>query len=199
MRPDKNSTRIPGYSLIQKIPNILTVLRVLLALPIGVLIVREQYAAVLWIALFAGISDGVDGWVARHFNAISRFGSIVDPLADKALMLTTFIGLAIVGLLPWWLALLVIGRDLFIVGGVLIYRKVTGHIDMQPSWLSKFNTVVQISYSLSLLLQQVWPVMPDTFFDACVWLVAALAVATALDYTLTGMRKIRQFTSHSRS
>jgi cardiolipin synthase len=182
----------PGLRFIRQIPNALTVIRLLLAVPIGLLIFQREYALVLTIAFVAGLSDGVDGWIARRFNATSRFGSVVDPVADKILMLATFIGLASVDLLPWWLALLVIGRDLLIVGGVLLYRHLTGRIDMEPSRLSKFNTVVQIGYTLSLLLQQVWPLLPEAWFDACVWLVAGLAVATAADYILTGVRRTRE-------
>lgn len=178
--------------VMQHIPNALTVLRLMLALPIGLLIVRHEYGLVLVLAFCAGLSDGIDGWIARHFDATSRFGSIVDPLADKALMLATFIGLATVGLLPWWLAWLVIGRDLLIVGGVITYRRLTGRIDMEPSGLSKLNTLLQIAYGLSLLLQQVWPVLPRWWFDAALWAVAVLAVVTAVDYILTGIHKTRK-------
>ena len=179
--------------MVQHIPNVLTVLRLMLAVPVGLLIAHQQYAVVLIVAFCAGLSDGVDGWIARRFNATSRFGSIVDPLADKALMVATFIGLASVELLPWWLALLVIGRDLLIIGGVIAYHRLTGRIDMEPSLLSKFNTLMQIAYTLSLLLQQIWPILPQAWFVGATWGVALLAVITALDYILTGIHKTRQY------
>lgn len=179
-------------SLLRQIPNLLTVLRLLLALPIGLLIVQQHFASVLWLAFIAGISDGIDGWVARRFNAESRFGAIVDPLSDKALMFTAFLSLALIGLVPWWLAALVIGRDLIIIVGALAYHRLIGRFDMEPSRLSKWNTTVQITYTLLILLQQVWPLIPPPWFLAGAWLVATLTLISGLDYMLTWGRRARQ-------
>ena len=82
-----------------------------------------------------------------------------------------------------------------IVGGVIIYRQLTGHIDMEPSNLSKFNTLLQITFVLSLIMQQIWPLLPPLWFDTGMVLIAVLAVATGLDYIQTGIRKTRQFSA----
>ena len=86
--------------VIKLIPNILTTLRLILAVPICLLILDENYPAVLWIAFIAGLSDGVDGWFARKVDALSRYGAIVDPLSDKALLISAYVAFVIVGLLP---------------------------------------------------------------------------------------------------
>ena len=195
MPPSEPTEARHTNAAIRQLPNVLTIIRILLVIPIAALILQMKFVAVLWLALIAGVSDGVDGWVARHFNATTRFGAIADPLADKALMVTTFTCLSIVQLIPWWLTLLVFGRDLLIVGGVIVYRQLTGRIDMEPSNLSKFNTLLQITFALSLIMQQIWPLLPPLWFDTGMVLIAVLAVATGLDYIQTGLRKTHQLSA----
>jgi len=86
--------------VIKQIPNALTTLRLILAIPICLLILNENYQAVLWVAFIAGLSDGVDGWLARKLGAESRYGAIVDPLSDKAQLIGVYGSLAVVEFLP---------------------------------------------------------------------------------------------------
>lgn len=136
----------------EHIPNLITVLRFLLVPPVAWLIIEGEYAWALLLFLLAGLSDGLDGFLARWFDWRTRLGAILDPLADKTLMITTYLLLGLQGQLPWWIAALVVVRDVVIIGGALAYQHVTRRLEMHPSVLSKFNTVVQVALVLLVLL-----------------------------------------------
>ena len=148
-------------AVIRQLPNALTTLRLLLAVPICLAILDERYESVLWLVLAAGISDGLDGWLARRLDATSRYGAIVDPLSDKALLSGAFFCFAFVGLLPWWLALVVVGRDVLIVVGALAYHALYGRYEMAPSNWGKGSTFVQILFAVLVIVQQVVPILPE--------------------------------------
>ena len=138
-------------SVLRHIPNTLTIIRCLLTLPMAYYLWQKSYNMALVLFVIAGVSDGLDGYLAKRFSWQSRFGAIADPLADKLLLVTGFFTLSMIQVLPWWLAVLVIGRDMVIVIGAYVYHRLFGPYDMQPSLLSKFNTLTQIVF-LSLLL-----------------------------------------------
>lgn len=180
-------------SLVRQVPNILTTLRLLLAIPLCLLILQREYEAVLWVALVAGLSDGIDGWLARRLDAASRYGAIVDPLADKLMLSGAYPSMAAVGLLPWWLALLVIGRDIVIVLGALAYHAIYGRYNMAPSVPGKISTFLQIVFAMVLLLQQIYPVVPQGFVSALLYIVAAASIASGLNYVwVWGLKAARQ-------
>ncbi len=167
------------------LPNAITVLRMLLVLPMAWLILEHRYGGALAVAAIAGGSDALDGYLARRCDWRSRLGGMLDPLADKLLLVVAFITLAIVGGLPVWLAGLVIGRDLVIVGGALAYHALVGRFDAAPSRLSKWTTLVQIICVLSVLvylagfLDQLEPFVVPLFL-----LVAAVTVASGIHYVV---------------
>lgn len=180
-------------SLVRQVPNTLTTLRLLLAIPLCWLILQREFESVLWVGLAAGLSDGVDGWLARRLDAASRYGAIVDPLADKLMLSGAYPAMAAVGLLPWWLALIVIGRDIVIVLGALAYHALYGRYSMSPSVLGKFSTFLQIVFAISLLLQQVFPVFPQAVLSAALYLVAAVSIASGAHYVwVWGLKAVRQ-------
>ena len=127
------------------IPNLLTILRILLVPVIILLILRQRYQAAMWLLLVAGITDALDGFIARRFNQLTHLGAILDPLADKTLIVATFLVLAGKGLVPWWLAGAVVLRDLVILCGAGAWYRKAGCLEIDPSWLSKANTFFQIS------------------------------------------------------
>ena len=172
-------------ALARQIPNTLTTLRLLLSVPICLLILDESYAAVLWIALVAGISDGVDGWLARRWDATSRYGAIVDPLSDKAVLSGAYVSFALVGLLPWWVAIVVVGRDVFIVCGALAYHVLFGRYDMKPSNWGKGSTFVQILFAVALIVQQVEPVFPAQSLVGLEYLLILVALISGGHYAWT--------------
>ena len=132
------------FSLRHQIPNLLTLARIA-AVPVLILFLYEgRYGAALAVFVLAGITDGLDGWIAKRFKCVTRLGSILDPLADKILIVSTYVMLVLAGDLPFWLILLIGFRDLGIIAGVLVMNTLNGHVQMQPSLLSKVNTFLQI-------------------------------------------------------
>lgn len=171
------------------IPNLISIARILLSLPVAWLLLNERYGEALILFFIAGVSDGLDGYLAKQFGWRSRLGSILDPLADKMLLVTSFLCLAWVGLIPFWLVALVMGRDLVIVLGGLAFHWLIGHYEMAPTWISKLNTVLQITLVLALVLSNGLHALPDTFL---VWLVYGACLTTilsGLDYVWTWGRR----------
>ncbi|WP_026381050.1 CDP-alcohol phosphatidyltransferase family protein [Afifella pfennigii] len=126
------------------LPNFITIAR-LLSVPLIVwLIVGEQWAGATAVFVLAGISDSVDGLIAKRFGASSDLGAYLDPIADKALLVSLFIVLGFKGALPPWLIIAVVSRDILIVGGVILAWMLSNPIEMRPLWVSKFNTAAQI-------------------------------------------------------
>ncbi len=126
------------------IPNIITVLRFLMVPPTLLLLLEERYTLALLIFAIAGLSDGIDGFLAKRYNWTSRIGAIMDPLADKLLLDSTFLVLAWLGDLPLWLVAAIIARDGVIISGGLAYHFLIGRYEMAPSRISKLTTFSQI-------------------------------------------------------
>lgn len=133
--------------------NAVTAFRALLAPVLVYLLAKGLYQYALWTFLAAGLSDALDGFAARRLNQFTRFGAILDPIADKLVIVSSVATLAVVGLLPLWLVLLIVARDVVIVSGALSYRLLFGHLEMAPLLAGKINTFVQVSLILLVLLQ----------------------------------------------
>lgn len=126
------------------IPNLISFLRILLTLPIVWLLFEQEFSYALMLFAVAGFSDGLDGFLAKHYGWQSRLGGLLDPLADKALLMSSFLVLGGLGLIPIWLVILVIFRDLTIMGGALYYHFSVEEVAADPTLISKFNTLLQI-------------------------------------------------------
>lgn len=167
------------------LPNLITCLRLLVVPPIGWLLLHERYHSALILSLAAGISDLLDGFLAKRFGWTSRFGGIADPLADKSLMLVSFACLAWQGLLPWWLWFLTLIRDCVIVAGGVAYHFLVEPLTAQPSYMSKVNTTLQVILVAAILvdagLSPVSPVVLTYLFAA----VATLTLYTLGEYVWT--------------
>ncbi len=135
------------------IPNAITLARVLLVPVFILFLIRGNYPAALWTFLAAGVSDALDGFIAKRFGLCTRLGAVLDPLADKLLLISSVVVLARAGSLPVWLALTIVGRDVVIVGGACAYYFRTGRLDMAPTVPSKLNTFVQICLVFFLIIQ----------------------------------------------
>lgn len=146
----------------EQLPNLISILRLLLVPPVLALLLYQQYTAALVVFLIAGASDGLDGFLARRYGWQSRLGGFLDPLADKLLVVTTFLALAAQGLVPEALAVAVVTRDVIIVVGALAYHYLLGAFDAEPMLLSKLNTLLQLSVVLAVLAPPAWwPLEPD--------------------------------------
>ncbi|MDX1635774.1 MAG: CDP-alcohol phosphatidyltransferase family protein [Marinobacter sp.] len=166
------------------IPNALTLLRILLILPFAMALLEAQYRLALLVFAVAALSDGFDGFLARYFGWHSRLGAIADPLADKALLITAYLVLTVTGVFPTWLFALVLGRDLVIVAGALAYHYFVNRFEMQPSWLGKFNTLIQILVVLAVIVLKAGLPMPPWVLTWGVDLVAVAAVVSGLHYVI---------------
>lgn len=175
--------------MLRHLPNALTFLRLLLSLPLGVLILNQQYALALLVGLVAGITDALDGFAARKLNAFSQFGAALDPIADKTLVTVAFLCLASVGLIPWPVAITIIARDVIIVCGALFYRLVIGSFTFSATRLSKLNMVVQICFCVLILTTQLYTGINPIVIDLATLLVLFVAVISGLDYVLIWSRK----------
>jgi cardiolipin synthase len=173
------------------LPNLISALRLLLVLPAFWLIGEREYAQALVIVAIAGASDALDGYLAKRFGWQSRLGGLLDPLADKMLLLAGFLGLAMTGALPAWLFVLVIGRDLLIVCGAVAYHNLVGPFDAEPTRLSKLTTVVQIACVIGELLRLAWlPELPGRL--ALLVATAVLTVASGLHYVVVWSARARR-------
>lgn len=133
------------------VPNAISLAR-LFAVPIIVwLILGDQLEAAFWLSLAAAISDAVDGTIAKLFNAETVLGGFLDPMADKALLVCMFVSLGHAGYIPMWLVILVVFRDVLIVGGALVFETITSSLRMQPMMISKINTVAQLVLAVGTL------------------------------------------------
>lgn len=166
------------------IPNALTFMRIVLIAPFAGALLMESYRLALLIFFVAAVSDGFDGFLARHYNWRSRVGAIADPLADKALLITAYLMLTLTSVLPVWLFLVVLGRDLLIVVGALAYHYGIGRYEMEPSMLGKINTLIQILVVLAIIILLAGLPMLPWVLDAGILLVAVSAVISGGHYML---------------
>ena len=172
------------------LPNAISVLRVALVVPICWLLWREQWPAALLLVAVAGLSDGLDGFLARHYGWQSRLGGILDASADKLLLIGCFVILAWRQQAPLWLTEIVCARDLVIALGALAWRLLIGPIEPRPSLLSKACTLAQIVYLLSALLAlSRWPALRSPVLT---WLVAVLCLASGAHYVWYWSRRAWQ-------
>lgn len=133
------------------VPNLISLAR-LLSVPVMVYVILQgYYAAAFWIFLAAGVSDAVDGLIAKHYGVTSQVGSFLDPLADKALLIGVFLTLGSLGEIALWLVILIAFRDLLIIGGAILFQTLTHSLKMEPLFVSKVNTVAQITLAVFVL------------------------------------------------
>jgi cardiolipin synthase (CMP-forming) len=164
------------------LPNIITLVRILLV-PITVwLLLDKDYVLAFFAFITAGVSDGIDGFIARRYHLISDLGTYLDPLADKALLVSIYVTLGYLQVVPTWLPMLVVTRDILIVGAVLLAWVMDQPVAMKPLWISKVNTVAQIAFAGLLLagLATDWDF--STVLFPCVVLVAFFTLASGAMY-----------------
>lgn len=184
--------------ILKYIPNALTLFRLLIIVPFLYYLHNREYVIAFYLFILAGLSDGLDGFLARSFNWQSFFGSFVDPLADKLLIAASFISLALIGVLPWWLVALVFLRDLTISLGVLAwYHFIKRKLDFQPTSLSKINTALQLTLVTSCLFELAYFDFPQYFDNALICLTTFTTAFTYIDYIWTWSKKAWPQKEHS--
>lgn len=171
--------------MLRHIPNLITALRILLVVPLCWLIAEARYEDALLVVAVAGLSDVLDGFLAKHFGWQSWIGGILDPIADKLLLTAAFISLALASALPVWLAAVVVGRDLVIVAGAVAYHLLVGRFAAEPSTLSKLTTFVQIAFVLILLLHlSQWITLTPTMHALLIAITAGCTAASGAHYVV---------------
>jgi cardiolipin synthase len=178
--------------MLQYLPNALTASRLLLAGPLGFFILRQHYDWALLVGVLAGLTDALDGFLARRINAMSRLGAALDPVADKVLITVAFVCFAHTGLIAWYIALAVIARDLVIVLGAAAFHWLVGPFEFAATTLSKVNMFLQICFCVLVLAAQVLPGIPPlavVFGSAAVLFIAG---ASGCDYILKWSAKAVQ-------
>lgn len=179
---------------LRHLPNLISVLRIALVAPLLATILYGRYETALAIAAVAGISDGVDGYLARRFRWQSRLGSLLDPVADKLMLVGCMLVLGWLHEVPRWLVVLVVARDAVIALGALAWHRILHNFESHPSWMSKATTVAQIGFVLLVLADHAfaWGVP----MRVPVWIVAVLTAGSGLDYVLRGGRLARRALKH---
>ena len=170
------------------IPNLITLLRFVLVPAIVYAILEGAMGWALAGFLVAGISDGIDGFIARQFNQKSELGAYLDPMADKLLLVSVFVVLGLMDELPLWLVIAAVSRDLLIVAAVLLSNLMGNPVEMKPLMVSKANTAVQIVLAAVVLFELA---LGDTFGGTRIWLVilsGALTAASAAAYLVAWIR-----------
>ncbi|RDH87122.1 MAG: CDP-alcohol phosphatidyltransferase [endosymbiont of Escarpia spicata] len=174
------------------IPNLISFLRILLSVPVVWLLFEREFSAALMLFAIAGISDGLDGFLAKHYGWESRLGGMLDPLADKALLMSSFLVLGALGLVPVWLVILVIFRDLLIIGGALYYHFSVEELQADPSLISKLNTLLQILLVILVVTNAGPYPLPAVLISALVWSTLATTVASGVGYVWVWSRKAKE-------
>lgn len=175
--------------MLRYLPNALTFSRLLLAVPLGYLILEQEYGLALVVGFLAGVTDALDGFAARKLGYLSQFGAALDPVADKTLVTIAVLSLASVAVIPWWVAITIITRDLVIVGDALCYRLLIGNFTFGATWLSKLNMLVQICFCILLLGSQLYPGIPQSLIEGTTIAVLAIAIVSGLDYVVSWSRR----------
>jgi cardiolipin synthase len=169
------------------LPNYLSMLRIALVRPIAWLLWQHQVMSAFWLMLLAGFSDALDGFLARRYGWQTELGTLLDPLADKFLIAAMYLVFTLQGLIPLWLVVLILTRDILILLGAGVYRGVFGDLTVNPSLLSKTNTALQILVVLMLMVSQmpIGDLGPRllTFLQAYTFpSLAALCIASGCHY-----------------
>jgi cardiolipin synthase len=174
---------------LRQLPNAITAARMLLVVPLAWSLQDFRFHTALAIALVAGASDALDGWLAKRYGWQTWLGGLLDPVADKLFLDGTFVGLWLAGAVPVWFMLLAIGRDVVIVSGAVTYNALVGPVAGDPTLLSKATTVAQVAMVLVLLIGLAIRPVPPAESVAMLVVVTVLTLASGIDYVVRWSRR----------
>ncbi len=170
------------------IPNIITLGRILLVPIIVWAIASSQMEIAFAVFIVAGVSDAVDGFLAKRFNMASELGALLDPLADKALLVSIYIALGISGAIPHWIVILVVSRDIMIVTGVIVSWLFGKPVPMKPLMVSKLNTVAQVAFAALVLASLGFGFTPQPYDAVLMGFVTVFTLASVSLYLVEWVR-----------
>jgi cardiolipin synthase len=164
------------------IPNIISLLRIALVIPVVYLLLEREFSYALVLFFVAGFSDALDGYLAKRNHWKSRLGSILDPLADKLLLVFSYLALGWLHEIPMWLVIAVMVRDVVIVVGAIAYHELISEYDMMPTWMSKTNTFFQIMLVLAVVFSLGAYTLPGWLIDTLIYTVAVTTFVSGTNY-----------------
>jgi cardiolipin synthase len=180
-----------AFNWFASLPNFITIGRLVLTPAAIAMVIGENWPAAFLIFVVAGVSDAIDGWLAKTFSLQSELGAVLDPLADKALIISIYVTLAIVDALPPWLAILVVSRDALIVGGVGVAWFLSRPFKIKPHVVSKATTAAQLLLAATVLAGQAYGVRLPSLEIALIASVATLTIASASVYLWLWVQHMR--------
>lgn len=192
------STIINLYAMTINLPNILTVTRILLTPMFVIFLLRDMFGFALIVFTISAVSDGLDGLIARYFDQRTELGAYLDPIADKLLMTASYVSLAAMKILPPWLTVIVITRDLLIILGFAVFALSHKHVEVKPSLVGKCTTAAQVTTIILILLN-----IHVSGFQLTIrifyWITAILTTVSGLHYVYIGLNVIQETNSNKRS
>ena len=174
------------------IPNAICVMRIILIAPLVLALFDGRYELALVLMVVAGASDGLDGFLAKTFGWQSKLGSLLDPAADKLLLVSTMLSLATLGLMPVGLAAIVILRDIVIVSGAIAYWRLAGTLRGEPTKISKLNTLCQLLFVVVAIMHAAWQQPPAMWLLVLGALVVFTSITSGIAYVLIWSERARQ-------
>ncbi|AUB84007.1 CDP-alcohol phosphatidyltransferase family protein [Candidatus Thiodictyon syntrophicum] len=176
---------------LRDLPNVISALRLVAVIPVVWLLLSQQFGWALVLFAVAGVSDGVDGFLAKNYGWQSRLGGILDPVADKTLLVSCFLVLGSMGLIPVWLVLAVIFRDLVIVAGALLYNYRVEELEAAPTLTSKINTLFQLVLVVAAITDAGPMPLPGWVITSLTWACLVTILVSGVQYVLVWSAKAR--------
>lgn len=175
------------------IPNLLTLLRIILVPVVVILLIQGLFLKALIVFIVAALSDVLDGFLARILRQQTVLGAYLDPIADKALLASSFVTLSVLHVIPGWLAVIVISRDIIILLGISVLSIMSIPVKIRPTFVSKITTALQLSTVLMVLAARSIPgSFNDIWQNALLWLTAFFTIISGLDYMARGQKLMNQ-------
>ena len=164
------------------LPNLITLARLGLVPVVIAMISAGRWPEACLFFIVAGVSDAVDGWLAKTYRLSTELGAYLDPVADKALLVSIFVALSVYGAVPSWLTIVVVARDVMIIGALMISWLMGKPVAIRPLWISKINTAAQIAFAAAVLGAKAFQFTLGPWFTISVFIVAALTLASLAAY-----------------
>ena len=179
------------------IPNSLTLARIILVPVIVWLIISHEMAAAFVLFLLAGLSDAADGYLAKRFGWHTELGTYLDPIADKALLVSVYVTLGFTNHLPVWLVIAVVSRDILIVGAFILSWILSRPVTVYPLLVSKANTLAQLVLASLVLAELGLGLRLEPFVTVCIWITGALTILSATAYFWGWLKQMATYEPHS--
>jgi len=177
------------------IPNLITLLRIMLVPVIVILLIQGSFFHALIVFIVASLSDALDGFLARVLKQQTVLGAYLDPIADKALLASSFVTLSVLHVIPSWLAVIVISRDFIILLGILVLSIMSINVEIRPAFVSKITTAMQLITVLLVLSIPCFRIgISEIWIQAAYWITALLTILSGLNYIMRGMELINHDT-----